>query len=374
MSPHREMTVAISSDGTLPPTIVTILVNWNGYADTIECLESLFSADYPRNHLVVVDNGSKDDSLTHLAAWAMKKGLLPTTTIPDNEQAPESSANRSLSFSLLSLDDVNQGRGWEILPNLVLIDAEKNWGFAGGVNIGLRFALLNNAVDYAWILNNDTVVASDCLSKMEYRMSQDVSAGMCGSRILYYSQRNTIQALGGARFNPWLGGSYLIGTNEPTSSMVNRGDVERRLDHLSGASMLVSRSFLQTIGLMDEEYFLYYEEADWAMRGKGLYRLVYADDAIVYHKEGASIGSSHQRAKRSPVSAYFMVRSRIRFTRKFFPFALFTVMAYSALATMRARIAGHRDQANAMLSALRGLNAEQAIGWGNSPDKEGGQK
>ena len=130
--------------------------------------------------------------------------------------------------------------------------------------------------------------------------------------------------------------------------------------------MLVSRDFLENVGLMDEVYFLYYEEADWAMRGKGRYRYAYADDAVVYHKEGASIGSSHQRARRSALSSFFLVRSRLRFTRKFYPWALPSVFTYSALVALRDLAEGHREQARAMFSALRGLSAQQTLGW--TPD------
>ena len=118
--------------------------------------------------------------------------------------------------------------------------------------------------------------------------------------------------------------------------------------------------------MMDESYFLYYEEADWALRGKGRYRLAYANDAIVYHKEGASIGSSGRSAKRSPLSAFYLVRSRLQFTRKFFPWMMPSVFAYSTLVALRARLSGHQAQADAMFAALRGFSPKKALGW--TPD------
>jgi GT2 family glycosyltransferase len=259
------------------------------------------------------------------------------------------------------------GRGWDSGSALVFIDAGRNRGFAGGVNIGVRFALTNAAVRYVWVLNNDTIVAPDCLSRMVRRMADSPAAGMCGSRILYYYQSDRVQVLGGARFRPWRGTSSLIGSLRSAAEAVDPQEVERSLDHLSGASMLVARKFLEDVGLMDEGYFLYFEEMDWAMRGKGRYRLAYADDAVVYHKEGASIGSSHQRAKSSALSSFFMVRSRLRFTRRFYPWALPSVVAFSALLALRALVEGQREQAKAMWSALIGVSPKQALGW--TPDQ-----
>ena len=114
---------------------------------------------------------------------------------------------------------------------------------------------------------------------------------------------------------------------------------------------------------MEESYFLYFEEMDWALRGRGRYRFVYADDAVVYHKEGASIGSSHQRTKSSALSSFFMVRSRLRFTRKFYLWALPSVVACSVLLAVRALVDGQRAQASAMLAALIGLGPKRALGW-----------
>lgn len=347
------------------PVVVTILVNWKGSDDTIECLESLFVSDYPNQRVVVVDNGSKDGSLAKLAAWAEGK----IVARPKRESGNDSLSTacvKPVRYVTLSLEDTVNGRGWDSGADMVLIDGRRNHGFAGGVNIGLRFALANNSVQYAWVLNNDTVVARDCLSRMERRLSQGGGVGMCGSRVLFYWHPDVVQVLGGAQFRRWTGTSRLLGSRAPASKAVDAKEIERRLDHLTGASMLVSRSFLEQVGLMDESYFLYYEETDWAMRGKDRYRLMYADDAVVYHKEGASIGSSHQRAKRSPLSSFFLVRSRLRFTRKFFPWALPSVLAYSVLVALRALFEGHREQASAMFSALRGLSAQEALGW--TPD------
>jgi GT2 family glycosyltransferase len=298
--------------------------------------------------------------LAKLANWAWARHWDWSETSND---LPSGISPPTTGFRVLTMDDAVQGRGWSPSTKVFLVIGGRNHGFAGGVNIGIRFALANPFAGYVWVLNNDTVVAPDCLSRMQKRMQGDREVGMCGSRIIFYSQCDVVQALGGARFQPWTGRSRLIGNSQAATRPVSTIEVERQFDHLSGVSMLVSREFLEDVGLMDESYFLYYEETDWAMRAKGRYRLAYADDALVYHKEGASIGSNHQRARRSPLSCYFLVSSRIRFTRKFFPWALPSVLTFSMFTVLRALLGGRPDQARAMWFAMRGHTAKETLGW-----------
>lgn len=331
--------------------VVTLLVNWNGYSDTIECLESLFASDYPNQVVVIVDNGSTDGSLAKLMAWARER------------KYPKCTGDlKPLRFAEWQVEDLAGTGTWNPAVKLIFIDAKRNHGFAGGVNIGLKFALANRSVQYVWILNNDTIVAPDCLSRMKSRLTTDSGAGMCGSRLVYW-QTDIVQAFGGAQFNPWLARTRLIGNRQSAHQWIDEDDIERRLHHLSGASMLVTRRFIEDVGPMDEGYFLYFEEMDWVMRGQGRYRLRYADRAIAYHKDGASTSSASQGSHGSPISAFFMIRSRLRFTRKFHPWALPTVTFYCLLLICRAWWRGQVEVAVAMSGALVGLSAEKAIGW-----------
>jgi len=341
--------------------VITVLVNWHRASDTIECLESLFASDYPDQHVVVVDNGSKDDSISKLTSWA-RNALVHQRELSTEEKLALVPQRRPVLFASITLSDVHRDL---TLPSndLVIINAKRNHGFAGGVNIGLRYAMHHRNFEYVWVLNNDTTVAPDCLSRMVHRMHGKNRLGMCGARILYYSQPDRVQVLGGARFSPWFGASHLIGSGSHVSETVDANEVERKIDHLAGASMLVSRLFLESVGLMDEGYFLYYEEADWSTRARGRFGFAYADDAIVFHKEGASIGSNDVPDRRSALSAYYLIRSRLRFTRRFYPWALPSVFAYSALVALRDLARGHGRQASAMLAALIGLSPERALGW-----------
>ena len=262
--------------------VYIIILNWNGWRDTLECLESLKTLTYDNHEIVVVDNASTDGSEQKIR---------------------------------------------EAHPNLTLIQSGANLGFAGGNNVGIEYALLHDA-DFVWLLNNDTVVEPDALTHLVARMAKDTNVGMCGSTLVYYD-RSEIQALAGARFNKWLGTFKIINrgvSREPSFNADDAEWVEKQLDCVIGASMLISRRFVESVGLLAEDYFLYNEEIDWAIRAKNLYTLAYAAKSVVYHKEGTSTGGSNFKlAGKSRISDFYMVKSRIMFARKFYPYTLPTV-------------------------------------------------
>lgn len=302
-----------------------LLVNWNGWADTIECLESLFRLNMKDCRVVICDNGSDDDSLSRIKAWANGaldlrippgaplKGLVSP---PVKKPIPYVIYDRRSAETVGSLVDD---------PRLVLIDNAENLGFAGGNNVGLRYLMARSDYDYVWLLNNDTVVAPDALDALVGRMAEKQGTGMCGSTLLRYYNPEQVQVCGGAYYCSWIGLPWHFGQFRKCDDLVSLALVENFSDYVVGASMIVSREFLDDVGLMSEDYFLYYEELDWALRAKGTFNLAYAADSFVYHKVGASIGTSSNPRNKSPVCDYYAIRNRIRVTRRFFPYAIGTV-------------------------------------------------
>lgn len=124
--------------------------------------------------------------------------------------------------------------------------------------------------------------------------------------------------------------------------------------------MFVSRRFLDSVGLMNEDYFLYYEELDWARRAiaKG-FRLGYVKDSVVYHKEGASLGSGRS-ARRSAISEFYGVRNRLRVTWRFFPFFILSVYMVSWIQVVKRMLQGHYSRAFLMARVLLGI--QRSIG------------
>lgn len=284
--------------------VYIILVNWNGWQDTLECLESLLLLEYPDFRIVVCDNGSCDDSLHQIKTWADRH----ETQYVEYQRA-EAEAGGSLVAD----------------PVLTLVRNAENLGFAGGNNVGLRYAMARGDADYCWLLNNDTVVEQAALTHLVSRNQQQPQVGICGSTILLYHERRRIQALGGGHYCRWIGLPWHYGSCSLWGGDVNQKKAESRMNYVEGASMLVSWQFLSEVGLLCEDYFLYFEEADWAIRANGRFRLGYASQSIVYHKVGGSIGTSSNPAKKSYTCDYFNIRNRLLFTRRYYPAAMPTV-------------------------------------------------
>jgi GT2 family glycosyltransferase len=238
---------------------------------------------------------------------------------------------------------------------LVLIQNGANLGFAAGNNVGLRYALAQPDMDYVWLLNNDTVVEPDCLSRMLAYSTSLAEPNTCGSLLLYYDDPRRVQALGGCSYNRWTGlASTSLGRDLPLDDAIDHPHYQQRLDYIAGASWLLPRAFLQQIGLMEESYFLYCEEVDWCLRNAGRFRLVYAPDARVYHKEGSSIGSPTQQRASSLLSDFYIFRNKLRVTRKFFPWALPTAYLTSLFQAFNRARRGQWDKAWLILRVLLG--------------------
>jgi GT2 family glycosyltransferase len=313
--------------------ICVVLVNWNGWMDTLECLESVLRSTGPEVQVVVCDNDSGDGSLESIRMWA--EGRLDAWVPPSSPLRQRSFPPVAKPVPYVEYDRATAERGGGAeadAARLVLVRTGGNLGFAGGTNVGLRFALARCERGYVWILNNDTVVAPDALEHLVREIRRDSRVGIVGSTLLYYDDPDRVQTLGGGRYNPWLALSYNIGQMQPAGSCTARAG---RMAYVVGASMLVSREFLDEIGLLSEEYFLYFEELDWAMRARGRYRLAHAPGSVVYHKEGGSIGAGTRDTRKSWTADYHFMRNRIVFTRKFLPRALPTV--YLALLVSMAR-------------------------------------
>lgn len=281
--------------------VAVILVNWNGWRDTIECLESLLLLTCPGFNIVVCDNGSVDDSLHQIRNWADRK---------------------QIRYDEYQRAEAETGDSRVAAPLLTLIRNDKNLGFAGGNNVGIRYAMRADS-DFFWLLNNDTVTEPDALTHMVARMQPNV--GICGSTVLSYYDRQRIQALGGGLYCHWIGLPWHYGRCSKWGGNIDLQRAESRMNYIEGASMLVSRKFIREVGLLSEDYFLYFEEADWALRAKDRFSLGYAPQSVVYHKLGGSIGTSSNPAKKSYTCDYYNIRNRLLFTRRFYPAALPTV-------------------------------------------------
>lgn len=330
--------------------IAVILVNWNGRHDTLECLESLMRLEDDDFVAVVVDNGSTDGSLEAIETWA-------TAAPPHHDGEPWA----RLPSARPHRPHVERRRPDESArpfppASVVLVPTGANLGFAGASNVGMALARRSEAIEGFWILNNDTVVAPDCLAQLRETARRRPDAGLIGTRLHYYHDADRIQGVAGF-FLPMRARGGHIGRGLAPADLPSLAEIEARMAYVMGASLYLSTATYDRIGPMSEDYFLYYEEADWAARlGRGVTQTV-ALDAIVYHKEGGSIGTS-STARPSDTSLYYLNRNLFRYMwtwkRPFILFALLRVVREAVGWARRGDWRAVRALALALADALRG--------------------
>ena len=254
-----------------------VVLNWNGYLDTIGCVESLRNLDCNNFAVVVVDNGSTDGSADQIVEHF---GLCQTEEASGYYE--EGGNKLSSAAGVIAMSD-----GSNPAP-LMLICTSENLGFAGGNNIGIRLALEDDDCRYVWVLNNDTVVQEGALTELLLIMDRELDVAICGSTLAYYSDRQCVQALGGT-FDYLKGRPGQIAKDSLFSALPTREEVEAQIEYVVGASMMIRRETLERVGGISEKYFLYFEEIDLAHRLLPPERLGWAPKSLVYHKVGASI-------------------------------------------------------------------------------------
>jgi GT2 family glycosyltransferase len=217
------------------PKIGCVLVNWNGWPETVNCVRALSNCAHKNMFVVVVDNGSTNDSVERLR---------------------------------------------EMCPEIILIEAASNLGYAGGNNLGIRYSLEHSA-EYVWLLNNDTEPDSNALPALVAKIRSDHRFGAVASVCYYFDRPSEVQVWAGAQVNLWIGRSR--------NSTVPRSD--DWFDSLYGASLLTSSIALRDAGLLDEGFFLLWEETEFCLRlRKTGWRLGAAPDSKVLHKVHSSSG------------------------------------------------------------------------------------
>jgi GT2 family glycosyltransferase len=244
--------------------------------------------------------------------------------------------------------------------NVKVFNSKENLGFAAGNNSGFKNCT-DQEYSFVWFLNNDTEVPPDCLSEMLKKFDQPGrKVGMVGSTMVYFHDKKTVQALGGSVYKPWTGTMREIGNGLQWPCPVDEAAVEAQMSYVCGASMLVSAELIRDVGLMQEDYFLFFEEIDWCERArKAGYELAYASQAVVFHKEGAAIGTG-TGARRSLLAEYYGMRNKLKVTWRFFPWAMPTVWLISWLQVLRRLMQGRPANAWLMARVLLGLGQRPA--------------
>jgi len=289
------------------PKLAIIVLNWNGWRDTIECLESIRNAKYPNLKTVIIDNASTDNSWERLIGWAVQeeeKYYEQSFSIHSAIRFPMHLVNGQKYFPREVSDIPAISEIMSILSGkLILIRTTSNLGYAGGNNVGLRILRAESAIEYVILSNNDIVIYPGAIRTLIKFMQDQRDVGVAGPRVVYYEQPEITSH--GAGFIDWFLGRTI--SKESSKSI--------QCDYVTGAFAVFSRKALDSQNWqIDERYFLYWEDTDFCMRLKRCgYNIVYVPKAVVKHKVSRSTG----RMNRNLPSIYFYLRGRLLFMLRF---------------------------------------------------------
>jgi GT2 family glycosyltransferase len=292
------------------PKVSVIILNWNNWKDTIECLESLFQIRYPNYEIVVVDNGSSDNSIDKIKEYA-KGNIVVKSKFVDFDQKNKPIKWREIERNVVEADRGTKQNGLACSPpncKLTIIKNEKNYGFAEGNNIGMKFALKTLNPDYVLLLNNDTVIANkNFLERILETAESNRKIGIIGPKIVYYSDTEKVWAAGGA-INFFTGSIRNTGQGKLSKYFTGI----KKVDYVSGCCMLIKREVLEKIGFLNSIYFFYFEDTDFCMRAHNRhYNLIINCDILLIHKSGASMVYSNN------LNHYFSTRNILFFVTKY---------------------------------------------------------
>jgi len=237
--------------------VVAVVLNWNAYDETIDCVNSLLNSSYKNLQIVIVDNHSTDDSAKIIR---------------------------------------------ETFPNIKLICNKSNNGYAGGNNLGIKYALDINA-DYILILNNDVTVDKSMVDILVKKLDQEPTLGVITGKVFYKDDPKRIFS-GFGKFIWWRCSGVNRGTMFSRFYLHNR---EGKVNYISGVLFLARSEVFKSLGLLDEKYFMYFEDLEFSFRVSQKYDLFYIPYAIAFHKSGGGTRWSNY----SEIYLYYQTRNRL---------------------------------------------------------------
>lgn len=281
------------------PKVTIIILNWKGWIDTIECLESLLQINYPDYNVIILDNNSHDNSIKKIKEYlegyiTVKSSFFEyikgNKPLKYSEFTKEEAEKRNMN-----LDDLN-------LSKVVIIKNDKNYGFAEGNNIGIRFALDKLNSDYVMLLNNDTVVNANFLDILIKSIENNNEIGVIGPQINYYDDKDKIQTLG-----------WDLNWNKGKGYPTKESPVDLiEVDFIGGCSILFKNELIKEIGYWNSEYFAYWEDIEFCYRVKKAgYSIICNIHSKIWHKGSVST------SKITGLGIYYVTRNRFWFMKKY---------------------------------------------------------
>lgn len=243
------------------PSVFIIIVNWNGYRDTLECVESLYKINYKNYKVILIDNGSDTNEIDAIT---------------------------------------------DKFPSTVLIKSNANLGFSGGNNLGIEFSIQSGA-EYVLLLNNDTIVEVDFLNHLVGNIIQNDKVVIAVPKINYHSNPQTIW-YGGGFISKIRGSGFTLGEGKFEGSY----NKNKFVTFATGCCLLIETRVIKQIGTLDESYFLYLEDVDYCLRVISAgYKILYVADSKIYHKVSVSTKKNN-----ALLPLYYVTRNRFYLTKK----------------------------------------------------------
>lgn len=312
----------------MEPRVAIVILNWNGWRDTIECLESIWRLKYGNFWTVVVDNGSTDDSLMRIREYCKReptesphsdmvgrvRGECTHIVEVDFQMAPTLSRTEMAGVGLA------EGR------RLALIRNHDNLGFAGGNNVGIVFSMNALDAEFILLLNNDTVVDPAILTELVTVAEKDKRIGLLGPKTYYHSYkgRKDVILYAGGRILPWREIVYEhIGNGEPD---IGQYDEDRDTDWCTGAGVMI-RANLARQRLLNTMYPFGNEDVEYSIKARNDgWRVVYTHRAVMWHKIGASRAKTGKTIGRNVYWYFRFIRSNFSSAWFIYHVYLFTIV------------------------------------------------
>ncbi len=288
------------------PNVSIIVLNWNGWEDTIECLESLYQINYPNYNVIVVDNGSKDVSIKKIKEYCDGKIKIKSEFFNYTEK------NKPIKLFEYCENDLKRFEcdkihflSYSSNEKIILIKNFENKGYTDGNNIGMDFILEYLDSEYLMILNNDIVVDEYFLKELMAVTINNKNIGILGPTNMSYDKPEEIQSRG-AKMNFWTGGWRALDRD-----MSNQKMNPMEVDFVGGAAFMIKREVVEKIGVFYSPYFANWEETDYCIKAKkNGFKVFCVPKSKIWHKVSSSISINN------PNRIYWILRNNIIFMRR----------------------------------------------------------
>jgi GT2 family glycosyltransferase len=331
--------------------IYVVILNYQTWDDTIECVESILNSSISNYQIVIIDNNSPNDSEHLIKEWLVgglcvyasnsyfKGATFPASKKPlpyVNYVAEKGKIKRNTDLEQDVLEQWKDKNDYKCNYPILFIQTNENLGFAGGNNVFLRSLLNSSEKANLFLLNPDTVLEKNALNLLQ-KYNEKLEYFVCGLTIYFYDNPKTLKSIGGSRLIKKFG-------------MVKDVKDQRKIDsidYIYGGALYSNIKTFQKVGLIPEDYFLYWEETDWCKRAQiNDIKLDVCADAICYDKVGTSIGRGY-------LSEYYFTLNALKFFRKYYRKYLINVLLFQSVRYLVKTIKGKKKNALAIKDAVQ---------------------